>query len=202
MRGGAPRNAASKDVFPLLLVAVEVQRGRARSPGENAGAQGTRRGARRRPTRSSHGLLPRERALVAGLAPTPLALRLRLLLHHLKADAHLLDSTAATKTADRGGAGIVEGDRQADVGVGGAAAVRRIERDPAEIVDVSFRPRMAGETGAMAVLVFLAKQIAADVPGRHAEDARAGDEQVCVVLADARALRERPGGGRLDVGQP
>ena len=76
---------------------------------------------------------------------------------HLHANGHLLDAAAAANAADRGGAGVVEGDRQADVGVGGAAAVGRIERDPAEIVDVSFRPGMAGEAGAMAVLVLLAK---------------------------------------------
>ena len=66
-------------------------------------------------------------------------------------------------------------------------AIGRIEADPAEIGHEGFRPGVAGLLMHGAVG---AQEVAGDVARRNAAAARAGDEDVGVVLADAALERE------------
>ena len=80
------------------------------------------------------------------------------------------------------------------MGVGGANAVGRIEADPAEILDIGFRPGVAGLLRGDAVG---AMEMAADIARRDAELAGRRDEDMGEVLTDAAPQREgfRRGGG-------
>ena len=80
--------------------------------------------------------------------------------------ASALAAAAIAGAAHRRRAEIVEPDRDADMGVGRADAVGRIERDPAEVGDIGLGPGVAGVLVGDAVG---AVEIAADVAGRNAE---------------------------------
>ena len=99
-------------------------------------------------------------------------------------DGHRSVSIAAAiaGAAHRGGAEIVEPDGDAGMGVGGADAVGGIEADPAEIGHIGFRPGVAGLLVDHAVG---AQEMAGDEARGNAAVARAGDEDMRVVLADA-----------------
>ena len=55
-------------------------------------------------------------------------------------------AAALAQPADRTGAGVVERDSQANVGISRGIAVGRVERNPAEIVQIGLGSRVAGET--------------------------------------------------------
>src|ERR1700760_2772326 len=77
----------------------------------------------------------------------PLALRLALAaagLVDLDRDGQGFHAAAVARAADRGGAEIVEADRDARVGVGGADRIGGIEPDPAQIRHEGFGPGVAG----------------------------------------------------------
>ena len=91
-------------------------------------------------------------------------------------------AAAIAGAAHRRCAEIVEPDGDAGMGVGGADAVGRIEADPAEIGHEGFRPGMAGLLVDHAVG---AQEMPGDEARGDAAAARAGDEDMRVVLADA-----------------
>src|SRR6186713_3309131 len=113
----------------------------------------------------------------------PLGLRLRLPAAAGMVDLHRhrqrLRTAAIAGSAHGRCAEIVEPDRDADMGVGGADAVGGIEADPAETVDISLRPGMARVLMHRAVG---AQEVAGDEARRHAAAAGTGDEDVRVVL--------------------
>src|SRR5579863_5874599 len=110
-------------------------------------------------------------------------------------------AAAISRAAHWRGAEIIETDGDAGVGVGGADRIRRVEPDPAEIGHVSFGPGVAGLLMRGAVR---AHEMAGDEARRDAARARAGDEDMRVILTDATLEREgldRRGSavGRIDV---
>src|SRR5262249_27965080 len=74
----------------------------------------------------------------------PSALRLPHRLVDMHGHLQALAGPTVAGAAHRGGPQIVEADRDPDVGIGGADAVGRIERDPAELGHERFRPGVAG----------------------------------------------------------
>src|ERR1700757_1210380 len=82
--------------------------------------------------------------------------------------------TAAIAGAAHGRrAEIIEADRDADMGLGGANAVGGVESDPAEIWHEGFGPGMAGRLIDHAVR---AQEMPGDEPRRYAARARTCDE--------------------------
>src|SRR6185369_2582793 len=102
------------------------------------------------------------------------------------ADAHrqILGRFPAPDSPDRHGRGIVETDAGANISGSGADAIGGIEAHPAEVLDMGLDPGVAGA-------VFLGldpgPEVAADVARRYPVVARSGDEDMAMVLADARA---------------
>src|SRR3954471_19237056 len=109
-------------------------------------------------------------------------------LFDLDRDCQCFGAPAVAGAADGRGAEVVEADGDTGVGVGGAEAIGGIEADPAEVRHVGFRPGVAGLLLGGAVG---AQEVPGDEPRRNAAGARAGDEDVGVVLADAALERER-----------
>src|SRR5579859_1962110 len=91
-------------------------------------------------------------------------------------------AAAVAGAAHRSGAEVIKADRDAGMGVGGADGIRRIEPDPAEIGHEGLGPGVAGLLMHHAVR---SHEMAGNEPRRHAGGARAGDEDMGVVLADA-----------------
>src|SRR5262249_39822919 len=83
-------------------------------------------------------------------------------------------------------------------GLGRAYPVRRIERDPAEVVDMNLGPGMAGLLPGDAVG---AMKVAADVAGGVTEAAGCGDEDMGEILAHAAAQCEGFDRGRACMGR-
>src|SRR5258707_14516636 len=108
-------------------------------------------------------------------------------LFDLDRDRQRFRAAAVTGAAHRRGAEVVEPDRDTGMGVGGAEAVGGIEADPAEVRHVGFRPGMAGLLVHRAVG---AQEVPGDEARRNAAGARAGDEDVRIVLADAALERK------------
>ena len=125
---------------------------------------------------------------------------LRLLARLIDVNRHLQRFAAAAiaRAAHRRGAEIIEPDRDPHMGVGGGNPVGRVEADPAEVLDIGFRPGMAGLLRGDAVG---AVEMAADIARRDAELARRRDEDVGEVLADAALEREGFGRGGRGMGR-
>src|SRR5262252_5862469 len=105
-----------------------------------------------------------------------------------QAHGERLAAAAVAGAAHRGGAQVVEADGDADMGVGGADSVRRVERDPAEVLDMGLGPGMAGLLVNDAVGPV---EVARHITHRNAELARRRNEHMGEVLADATLERER-----------
>src|ERR1700736_220964 len=93
-------------------------------------------------------------------------------------DVERFTAVARARPADRRGALGVEADRHAHIMLVGAGVVGRVERDPAEVGHIRFRP------GVSCILkrAVGAREIAADIARRYAEPARAGDEDMRKIL--------------------
>src|SRR3984957_21176304 len=87
------------------------------------------------------------------------------------------------------GAEIIEADGDAGMRVGGADRIGRIEPDPAEIRHERLGPGVAGLLIDHAVG---AQEVSGDETRGHAAGARAGDEDMRVVLAHAALETEGP----------
>src|SRR6266581_2933177 len=100
------------------------------------------------------------------------------------------------RTAQRSCPKIIQPDRYPHMRIGAADAIRRVERNPAELRHECLRPGMAG---LLLVDAIAAAEITADVTRRNAEIARRRDEDVGEVLTDpaleSERLRRR--GGRM-----
>src|SRR5216684_3641022 len=119
-----------------------------------------------------------------GVFTSRLALRLPLPpagLIDLDRDRQRFHAAAVAGAAHRRGAEIIEADGDAGMRVGGADGVRRIEPDPAEIRHERLRPGMAGLLIDHAVG---AQEMPGDETRWYAAGARAGDEDMRVILTD------------------
>ncbi len=113
-------------------------------------------------------------------------------------DGQGLRAAAVAGAAHRRRAEVIEADGDTDMGVRGGNGVGGVEPDPAQLGHERLRPGVAG------VLLYHAigaQEVAGDEAGRHAAGARAGDEDVRIVLADAAAQREGIRGGGARVGR-
>ena len=111
-------------------------------------------------------------------------------------DVHCLSAAAARDAADRRRLAGVAPRAEADVALVRAAAVGRVEADPAEAVDVQLGPGVR-----RLALRVLGEEIAGDVARRHARAMGERDQRVGHVLAHALAELERLGGGRVGRGR-
>src|SRR6185295_4500980 len=94
-------------------------------------------------------------------------------------DGHALGAAAIASAAHRGGAKVIEPDRDPHVRLGCTDAVRRIERHPADARHMSLGPGVAGLLVDDAVG---AAEIAADVARRDIQMPGGRDEHVGQVL--------------------
>jgi len=115
---------------------------------------------------------------------------------NLDRDRQGLCAAAIAGAAHRRRAEIIQAGRHPHVRVGRANAVGRVEGDPAERIEMDLRPCVPGVLPGDAVG---AVEVAADIASRNAEMARAGDEDMAQVLADAALERESLGGGRAGI---
>ncbi len=114
------------------------------------------------------------------------------------ADIERLAAAAMAAAANRRGAEIIQADRDANMRIGRAHAVRRVEGNPAEAGDESLRP---GVTGLLLGDAVAAMKMPADITRRDGEAARSRNEDMTQVLAHATLEREGLGGrGRGDGG--
>ena len=97
-------------------------------------------------------------------------------------DREGFDAAAVAGAAHRRSAEIVEPDGDAGVRIGGADAVGGIESDPAEIGHMRLGPSVAGLLMHHAVG---AQEMAGHEPRRYAACARARNEDMRIILADA-----------------
>src|SRR5579871_6273467 len=93
-----------------------------------------------------------------------------------------LGAAAVAGAADGSGAEIIEAEGDAGMGVGGANRIRRIEGHPTEIRHEGFGP---GVPGGLVHDAVGTQEMAADEARRYPDRARAGDEDVRIVLAYA-----------------
>src|ERR1700689_4882404 len=98
----------------------------------------------------------------------------------LDLDGQGFRAAAVAGAAHGGRAEIIETDGDTGMGVGAADGIGRIEADPAEIRHEGFGP---GVTGLLVDHAVGAQEMSGDETRGHAAGARAGDEDMRVVLA-------------------
>ena len=140
-----------------------------------------------RPSRNE----PRWEAIPIEIQPQVLRLLARLIDAH--SDRQRLPAATEARAAHRGGPEVVQTNRDPDMGIGSANAIRRVEADPTQVLDIGFSPGVPGLLGGHAVG---AVKVASDIPRRDAEGARSRDKDVSDVLADSASKRKslRSGG--------
>src|SRR3954447_14613111 len=109
--------------------------------------------------------------------------RLLLALRHRGDGAHLFSAAADTRAADRAGVEIVGADRKPDVLLARRAAVGDVEAAPA-VHRPGFGPGVGRDLRPFRI------QVSGHVACGHAQAPAAGEEDVGVILANARAERE------------
>src|SRR4029453_14353363 len=117
----------------------------------------------------------------AAICALPSGLRLLTCLIHSYRDRQSLPTAAKPRPPPGGGPKIVQADRNPDMGLEGANAVRRVEADPSQILYIGFSPGMPRLLGRDAVG---AVKVPPDVARRHAENARCCDKDMGDVLTD------------------
>src|SRR6478736_10268205 len=119
---------------------------------------------------------------------------LRLLPRLVDEYSHCERFAAAAKTcaAYRSGAEIVQTDRNPHMGCGDANAVGGIEANPAQVLDIGLRPRVAGLLRGDAVGTV---EMSADVSRRDVERSRCRNKNMGEVLTDAASKRKSLGRG-------
>src|SRR5262245_33702705 len=115
-------------------------------------------------------------------------LRLPPSLLDLHVDRERLIASAVAGAACGRGAELIETDRDAHMGVGGADPVRSVEGDPAEPPDEGLGPGVAGVCARRSVRPM---DIAGNIARRDADAAGGRDEYMGQVGADAALLRKR-----------
>src|SRR4029077_18409380 len=99
-------------------------------------------------------------------------------------------AAAKTCAAYRSGAEIVQTDGNPHMGCGDANAIGRIEANPAQVLDIGLRPRVAGllRVGDVGTV-----ELSSDVSCRDVERSRCRNKNMGEVLADAAPKRKSLG---------
>src|SRR5262249_22596044 len=125
---------------------------------------------------------------------SPSILNLLTRLGHTYRDGQGFAAATVTRAAHRRSPEVVEAYRHPNMGVGGGDAICRVEADPAQVLDMGFRP---GVTGLLRGNAIHEVEVASHVPCGNAEGRRRRDKNVGDVLTDAAPEFEgfRGGGG-------
>jgi len=113
-------------------------------------------------------------------------------------DRHFFRPAADARPANGSGAKRIERCGDAHIGLVRTQRVDRVESDPPETLHMRLRP---GVTGDLPGRVVISAKIAAHIARGDVERARAGDEDMREILANAATLREGLGGGRRRIGR-